>query len=47
MVKRFQETGYSQIMVAPVPMENVSSYGVADCHGVDIPLGGSAYCENG
>lgn len=40
MVKRFQETGYSQIMVAPVPMENVSSYGVADCHGVDIPLGG-------
>ncbi|HDL3852873.1 TPA: NTP transferase domain-containing protein, partial [Mannheimia haemolytica] len=25
MVKRFQETGYSQIMVAPVPMENVSS----------------------
>ncbi|HHW7506473.1 TPA: UTP--glucose-1-phosphate uridylyltransferase GalU [Mannheimia haemolytica] len=42
MVKRFQETGYSQIMVAPVPMENVSSYGVADCHGVDIPLGGAA-----
>ena len=41
MIKRFKETGHSQIMVAPVPMENVSSYGVADCHGVDIPLGGS------
>lgn len=42
MVKRFKETGYSQIMVSPVPMENVSSYGVADCGGVEIPLGGSS-----
>ena len=42
MIKRFKETGNSQIMVAPVPMENVSSYGVADCNGLDIPLGGSA-----
>jgi len=29
-------------MVAPVPMDDVSSYGVADCNGVDIPAGGSA-----
>lgn len=42
MIKRFQETQYSQIMVAPVPMENVSSYGVADCAGVDIPAGETA-----
>ena len=42
MIKRFNETGYSQIMVAPVPMETVSSYGVADCAGEEIPVGGSA-----
>ena len=42
MIKRFNETGHSQIMVAPVPMDEVSSYGVADCNGVDIPAGGSA-----
>ena len=42
MIKRFNETGHSQIMVAPVPMDDVSSYGVADCNGVDIPAGGSA-----
>nr|WP_314741969.1 UTP--glucose-1-phosphate uridylyltransferase GalU [uncultured Haemophilus sp.] len=42
MIKRFNETGHSQIMVAPVPMDEVSSYGVADCNGVEIPAGGSA-----
>lgn len=42
MIKRFKETGNSQIMVAPVPMEDVSSYGVADCAGVDIPAGETA-----
>lgn len=42
MIKRFKETNHSQIMVAPVPMENVSSYGVADCQGVEIPAGESA-----
>ena len=31
MLKRFNDTGYSQIMVEPVPMELVSNYGVADC----------------
>lgn len=29
----FEQTGVSQIMVEPVPMENVSSYGVADVEG--------------
>lgn len=42
MIKRFNETGHSQIMVAPVPMDEVSSYGVADCNGAEIPAGGSA-----
>ena len=42
MIKRFNETGHSQIMVAPVPRDEVSSYGVADCNGVEIPVGGSA-----
>ncbi|QIW15913.1 UTP--glucose-1-phosphate uridylyltransferase [Pasteurellaceae bacterium RH1A] len=39
MIKRFKETGNSQIMVAPVPQENVSSYGIADCAGVDLEAG--------
>ncbi|WP_150539700.1 UTP--glucose-1-phosphate uridylyltransferase GalU [Actinobacillus vicugnae] len=42
MIKRFKETHYSQIMVAPVPKEDVSSYGVADCAGVEIPAGETA-----
>ena len=42
MIKRFNETGHSQIMVAPVPMDEVRSYGVADCNSVEIPVGGSA-----
>ncbi|OOR99138.1 UTP--glucose-1-phosphate uridylyltransferase [Haemophilus paracuniculus] len=42
MIKRFKETGNSQIMVAPVPKEDVSSYGVADCAGAEIPAGQTA-----
>lgn len=36
MIARFKETGNSQIMVAPVAKEEVSSYGVVDCQGVDL-----------
>lgn len=32
----FEQTGISQIMVEPVPMENVSSYGVADVEGHQV-----------
>lgn len=39
MMKRFDESGHSQIMVEPVPMEKVSSYGVADCGGADLAAG--------
>ena len=41
MLTRFNETGHSQIMVEPVPMELVSSYGVADCNGEALEPGSS------
>jgi len=42
MLNRYQEVGgYSQIMVEPVPMEQVSSYGVVDCAGYDLSPGES------
>ncbi len=41
MLRRYEETGYSQIMVEPVPMEKVSSYGVADCEGHALKAGES------
>ena len=42
MLKRFNQTRASQIMVSPVALEAVSSYGIADCGGVEIPPGESA-----
>ncbi|CFQ97768.1 UTP--glucose-1-phosphate uridylyltransferase GalU [Yersinia massiliensis] len=41
MIKRFDETGRSQIMVEPVPREDVSKYGIADCGHVDLAPGES------
>ncbi|WKE67450.1 UTP--glucose-1-phosphate uridylyltransferase GalU [Gallaecimonas kandeliae] len=41
MVRRFEETGTSQVMVEPVPMEAVSSYGVVDLQGAQIVAGQS------
>jgi len=41
MLSRYQETGFSQIMVEPVPMELVSSYGVVDCDGHQLAVGDS------
>ncbi|MBW7983239.1 UTP--glucose-1-phosphate uridylyltransferase GalU [Enterobacillus tribolii] len=41
MLSRYHETGNSQIMVEPVPMEEVSSYGVVDCSGVELKPGES------
>lgn len=41
MLSRFSKTGYSQIMVEPVPMEMVSSYGVANCDGHTLVAGES------
>ncbi|RTF82779.1 UTP--glucose-1-phosphate uridylyltransferase [Serratia marcescens] len=42
MLQRFDETGYSQIMVEPVPEQDVSKYGVVDCAGATIAAGESA-----
>ncbi len=41
MLTRYNQVGYSQIMVEPVPMEMVSSYGVADCEGHKLEAGES------
>jgi UTP--glucose-1-phosphate uridylyltransferase len=42
MLNRYSEVGgYSQIMVEPVPMDKVSSYGVVDCGGEDLTPGES------
>ena len=41
MIKRFKETQASQIMVAPVAADEVSSYGIADCSGVELKGGDS------
>lgn len=42
MIQRFEATGYSQIMVEPVPEQDVSKYGVVDCAGATIAAGESA-----
>lgn len=42
MLKLFNQSGTSQIMVEPVPMDMVSNYGVADVNGHELKPGGSA-----
>ncbi len=42
MVRRFEETSTSQIMVEEVPMQDVSNYGVVDINGKDISQSGFA-----
>lgn len=41
MVRLFEATGESQVMVEPVPMQNISSYGVADVAGHKMAAGDS------
>ncbi|MCD9546757.1 UTP--glucose-1-phosphate uridylyltransferase GalU [Photobacterium carnosum] len=41
MIAHFEQKGASQIMVEPVPMSDVSKYGVVDCNGVDLKGGDS------
>ncbi len=41
MLARYNEVGFSQIMVEPVPMAMVSNYGVADCAGHELEAGES------
>ncbi|WP_412502498.1 UTP--glucose-1-phosphate uridylyltransferase GalU [Shewanella chilikensis] len=42
MIKRYKVAQASQIMVAPVPHDEVNKYGIADCAGVDIASGESS-----
>lgn len=42
MIKRYKVAQASQIMVAPVPHDEVNKYGIADCVGVDIAPGESS-----
>ncbi|WP_040976915.1 UTP--glucose-1-phosphate uridylyltransferase GalU [Necropsobacter massiliensis] len=42
MLARFHATQASQIMVAPVDKNNVNSYGIVDCGGVELNVGESA-----
>ncbi len=42
MIGRYKSTSASQIMVAPVPIEDVNKYGIADCNGSDIAPGDSS-----
>lgn len=42
MISLFSETGQSQVMVEPVPLNSVSSYGVADVSGHQLGSGESA-----
>ncbi|MDR8524416.1 UTP--glucose-1-phosphate uridylyltransferase GalU [Shewanella fidelis] len=39
MIKRYKESKASQIMVAPVPKEEVNKYGIADCGDVELSAG--------
>lgn len=41
MLRLYDETGYSQVMVEPVPMEKVASYGVVDINGHELEPGAS------
>ncbi len=41
MISRFKETGSSQIMVSPVNNDEVSSYGIVDCGGIELNGGES------
>ncbi|GGB60614.1 UTP--glucose-1-phosphate uridylyltransferase GalU [Shewanella inventionis] len=42
MIARYRTSFASQIMVAPVPDDEVNKYGIADCNGVEIAPGDSA-----
>ncbi|WP_076919090.1 UTP--glucose-1-phosphate uridylyltransferase GalU [Pseudoalteromonas sp. SK18] len=42
MIKRFEATGFNQIMVEPVPHELVNQYGIVDLKSADITPGNNA-----
>lgn len=46
MIDRFDKTGYNQVMVEPVPQEQVHQYGVVDLAGKNINAGENATIKN-
>ena len=46
MIKKFEETGASQIMVEQVPNKDVESYGIVDIGGAEIKAGEDAEIKN-
>lgn len=46
MLQRFEDSGHSQIMVEPVPINEVSDYGIVDCNGYPLVAGESAPIDN-
>ncbi|RUO67200.1 UTP--glucose-1-phosphate uridylyltransferase GalU [Idiomarina ramblicola] len=42
MVRNFDESGHSQVMVEKVPQQDVSNYGIADINGVELNPGEQA-----
>ncbi len=46
MIDRFDKTGYNQVMVEPVPQEQVHQYGVVDIAGKKINAGENATIKN-
>lgn len=46
MLRRFDATGISQIMVEPVPHNDVGNYGIVDCQGYELQPGESAPMVN-
>ncbi|WP_127959791.1 UTP--glucose-1-phosphate uridylyltransferase GalU [Serratia microhaemolytica] len=41
MLQRFEKTGFSQVMVEPVPVQEVAKYGIVDCAGAELEAGSS------
>ena len=46
MIDRFDKTGHNQVMVEPVPKEQVHQYGVVDIAGIKINAGENAIIKN-
>ncbi|WP_301099472.1 UTP--glucose-1-phosphate uridylyltransferase GalU [Otariodibacter sp.] len=46
MIARFEMTGNSQIMIAPVDKNDVSNYGIVDCQGESLEPGKTAKIKN-
>lgn len=46
MIDRFDQTGHNQVMVEPVPKEQVHQYGVVDLAGIKIKAGENAIIKN-